>query len=311
MVHSDVLNGSFFKCSDILINKLHALCVQTFKSNLLSVPTDCPHRERNGWLGDALCVSEAECLNFDMALFYRKWFSDIEDSQHANGEVPWIAPYESYKDRNYTHMDLPWGAAVIIVPWDAYMAIGDIRLLENLYVSMGKWIESLKTLQNSQYIIEDGVMWGDHTSTCQPSKQYLGSIYYYRCVYLMAKIASEVGNMDDVLRYSMLAEKIRSGIQRSFYLGDGSYDNNSQSSNAHAVYFGIAVGNEKKDTLNKIIEDIREKSLLTTGCLGNYCLLSALSDNGYNDFVYSLVKNTKKGFWGYWVISANLSIDIV
>ena len=52
VVHSDLLNTGEFECADEQINKLHELAIRTVKSNLHGIPTDCPIREKCGWLGD-------------------------------------------------------------------------------------------------------------------------------------------------------------------------------------------------------------------------------------------------------------------
>jgi hypothetical protein len=41
-------------------------------SNLMDVPTDCPQRERRGWLGDAQLAAETEIANFDIAALHTK-----------------------------------------------------------------------------------------------------------------------------------------------------------------------------------------------------------------------------------------------
>jgi len=67
-VCSTVGRGSSFDCSDARVMELQKLCERTFLSNLMSVPTDCPTRERLGWPADASTVSSAECTMFDMRL---------------------------------------------------------------------------------------------------------------------------------------------------------------------------------------------------------------------------------------------------
>ena len=50
-VYTDVDERGSFECSDPSINRLHEMAVRTMLSNIHGLPTDCPHRERCGWLG--------------------------------------------------------------------------------------------------------------------------------------------------------------------------------------------------------------------------------------------------------------------
>jgi alpha-L-rhamnosidase len=66
--------------------------LQAFESNLQSVLTDCPHRERLGWLEVSHLVFPALAFNFDISRLWAKIALDTVDSQLPNGMVPDIAP---------------------------------------------------------------------------------------------------------------------------------------------------------------------------------------------------------------------------
>lgn len=51
------------------------------------VQSDCPHRERLGYGGDALMSGESLLQNFDMSLFYEKRILDYVDAQRDNGNA--------------------------------------------------------------------------------------------------------------------------------------------------------------------------------------------------------------------------------
>ena len=65
-------------------------------SNYINIPSDCPQRERRGWLGDGQLAAETLIHNFDMAASYTKWLIDIRDTQiqvNASGALPEVAPW--------------------------------------------------------------------------------------------------------------------------------------------------------------------------------------------------------------------------
>ena len=49
-----------------VLNRIQSATVYAQRSNLMSIPTDCPQRERRGWMGDAQMSSNEAILNHDM-----------------------------------------------------------------------------------------------------------------------------------------------------------------------------------------------------------------------------------------------------
>lgn len=49
-----------------VLNTVQKCIVHTQLDNLHSIPTDCPQREKRGWMGDAQWTSEEASLNIDM-----------------------------------------------------------------------------------------------------------------------------------------------------------------------------------------------------------------------------------------------------
>ena len=56
-----------------ILNKIQAAIVRTQASNLHSIPTDCPQREKRGWMGDAQWTAGQASLTFDMTSFYHNY----------------------------------------------------------------------------------------------------------------------------------------------------------------------------------------------------------------------------------------------
>ncbi|MGZ3777708.1 MAG: family 78 glycoside hydrolase catalytic domain, partial [Mucilaginibacter sp.] len=84
-------NGSF-ECSNELFNRIYTLINWAIKSNLQSVITDCPHREKLSWLEQDYLMGASIHYNFDNYSVYHKLVFDLADAQQPNGLVPDIAP---------------------------------------------------------------------------------------------------------------------------------------------------------------------------------------------------------------------------
>src|SRR5690606_24987805 len=70
VLYSSVNETGSFECSDEQLNRLHKMACWTLISNLHSVPTDCPAREKCGWLGDVHAEALMSIYNYDMETFY-------------------------------------------------------------------------------------------------------------------------------------------------------------------------------------------------------------------------------------------------
>ncbi|MFC1558752.1 family 78 glycoside hydrolase catalytic domain, partial [candidate division KSB1 bacterium] len=107
VVFTSVEKTGEFECSDEMINRIHRTALWTEIGNMHSIPTDCPHRERCGWLGDAFLTSDMTIYNFNTATFWAKFIRDI-DTMRRGGVPDNIAP-----GRRSGGSDPDWGAAFI------------------------------------------------------------------------------------------------------------------------------------------------------------------------------------------------------
>ena len=80
----------------------------------MSIPTDCPQREKNGWTADAALAIDLALLNYDGILFYEKWFDDVADNIREDGRIAGIIPTSSW---GYDDWIGPvWDASILIIP---------------------------------------------------------------------------------------------------------------------------------------------------------------------------------------------------
>jgi len=71
-IYNSVKNVGTFECSNPLFNSIHTLIQNAVKSNMQAVFTDCPHREKLGWLEETHLVNGALLYSWDMSQFYPK-----------------------------------------------------------------------------------------------------------------------------------------------------------------------------------------------------------------------------------------------
>lgn len=89
---SDLKERASFNCSDEVLNKLQEITRRSVLSNFFYFPTDCPHREKNGWTGDAAVSAEHILLNLTAEKSLKEWLLNIRFAQREDGALPGIVP---------------------------------------------------------------------------------------------------------------------------------------------------------------------------------------------------------------------------
>src|SRR5690606_31093185 len=137
--------GSFHS-SDTLFNQVHTLINWGIKSNMVSVFTDCPHREKLGWLEQLHLMGPSVQYNFDVERLFAKSLRDMRQSQTEEGLVPETAPeYVHFDWGGDVFRDSPeWGSSSIILAWYAYQWYGNRAFLTDNYDMMKKYMYYLK-----------------------------------------------------------------------------------------------------------------------------------------------------------------------
>jgi hypothetical protein len=294
--------GSFV-CSKPMFNQIHSLIDWAIRSNMASVFTDCPHREKLGWLEEAHLMQYSLQYRYNLARQYSKIMEDMRASQLPSGCIPTIAP-EYVRFANGFEDTPEWGSAFIICPWYVYQWYGDRRLLEEYYPAMQRYLDYLGTRADN-HIVAYGL--GDWFDIGPGSPGYAQltangvtatAIYHYNTA-IMQQIASILGKSGDAARYGELAGKIKKAFNEKFYDNTtGKIERNSQTANAIALYTGLVLDERRPEILQNLINDIRGRgNALTAGDVGYRYVLRALEDGGRSDVIFDM--NSRYDVPGY------------
>ena len=287
--NSDIL------CSDNDVNSLFNISRWSQRDNLVSIPTDCPSRERMGWLADAWQCCEAESINFDMLLFMEEWCRTIREEQTENGYVPYICPAPS----NFNNVDVAWSSACVFVPWFIYETYGDKKILVDNYEMMAKWICFVDKSADSDGMVKNGCVWGDHTATVGMDGNVIASFYHLLCCETMVKVCKVLDKTFDL--YVEMIKKTRSFLHNVYDKAD--VKSLSQGDLSHCIV--LSIGN-KKDYLNALTDNLEKNGYrLTCGCLGIYQTINALWKENRNDVIYKILKNEEEGGFLSWIKNHN------
>lgn len=296
VVHTDFETVGSFECSDEMLNKIHEATVRSIKTNYLSVPTDCPHREQNGWTGDAFISCQAALMNFDMTSSYEKWMGDFQDVQRPSGQLPGIVPTSNW---GYNWGSGPaWDGAMFGIPWYVYQNTGSTELIFKMWENMKRYMEYIYSMSDG-YIVGFGLSdWlYPKGAFCCP-REVTDTAYYFWFAGIMAKCAVIVG--EDGSEYEALAIKIKNAFRAEFF-GDETLEKN-QTYLACIIYQGLCDENEIPKYAAMLNDAVVAEDYHTTcGILGIKYILTALSDNGYGETLYKMVTNPTYPSYAYWM----------
>lgn len=294
-----------FSCSDTLFNQIYELINWGIKSNMASVATDCPHREKLGWLEQTYLIGPSMHYNFDIHSLYSKIVTDMIDSQLDNGLVPDIAP--EYVPFSGGFRDSPeWGSASVIIPWQLYKWYGDKEVLKRAYPMMKRYVEYLQTKAENNILSHGLGDWYDlgplHPGVAQltPKAVTATTIYYYDLL-IVAKTAKILNQNDDSEKCMDLAAKVSNAFQQQFYDSKtGICSTGSQTSYAMSLYTGILPKQDKEKVFNNLIDSIKQNDYaLTAGDIGYHFLVRVLSENGRSDILYKMNNRSDRPGYGY------------
>jgi hypothetical protein len=305
VVHSSSSPVGEFACSNELFNRIHTLVRWAQRSNMMSVMTDCPHRERLGWIEQLHLNGPSLRYEFDLARLFTKAMNDMADSQLDNGLIPDIAPeYTVMKDG---FRDSPeWGSAFIIVPWQQYLWTDDLELLSRHYDNMKRYVAYL-TSRADNHIVSHGLGdWYDigpaapGQAQLTPAALTATAIYYYDTS-VLAQVADLLGHTDDAKHFRELADKIRNAFNDKFFNAQTrQYAAGSQTANAIPLVMNIVKPENRNVVLDAIVRDVQKHgNSITSGDVGYRYLLRALADGGRSDVIFAMNNQSDKPGYGY------------
>jgi alpha-L-rhamnosidase len=299
-LNSDVASAGEFSCSNPLLNRIQEVVRWTQLSNIFSVQSDCPHREKLGYGGDIVATSEMAMLNFDMARFYAKTVQDFADAARPNGGITETAPFVGIADEGLGGGSGPvgWGTAYPLLMWQLYQYYGDRETLAEHYPAARKWLQLLQS-RAQDGILDNGI--SDHESLAPKPRALTGTAFYYYNAHLLSQIAAILGRAEDAKQYAALAASVRDAFNRRFLKpGTGRYDSATQACQAFALYFGLVPPEERAAALKVLVDDIQARgNHLTTGIFGTKYMLEALTDAGRADVAAALAEQKTFPSWGF------------
>ena len=296
-IYASAENVGQFGSSDPDLTRIHALILAALRSNMQNLLTDCPHREKLGWLETRHLLAPSLMFNYDVAAFYEKAIDDSSDAQTASGLVPDIAP--EYTVFAGSFRDSPeWGSAYIINPWQVYQMYGDRQPIDEHYANMKRYEAYLASRATGNILAYGLGDWYDVGPAAPGVSQLTTSGVTATAIWLqdldvLRQAAQLVGNATDASQFQTSQTAITSAFNAKFLNPAGYYDRNSQTDNALPLALSLVPATEMASVVSSLVAGVASaKNQVTAGDIGFAYLVRALSQAGRSDLIYAMLKQS-------------------
>lgn len=329
-----------FTCSDVNVTRLYENTRWSQRANMLSIPTDCPQREKAGWTGDIQVYTKTALLNEDITPFLTRWLKNLAIEQKENGSVPFVVPlagayigmYKGYEQQFGTENAVSpagWGDAAVLVPYYMYQITGNTIIIKEQYESMKKWCDFvLETARTNRpedsklpdeverYLWDTGHHYGEHLipsyskdgygeqtfEAIRVSTKYVAPIYSYYSLTSMSETAEVLGHKEDAAYYADMAKKVKIAFMNGVIDKNGNMPADLMGAYAMPIFYGLVPEQYKKHFAEKLLCLLKENNnCLDTGFLGTPILQDALCMVGRKDLAYALLFQDRAPSWLYEV----------
>jgi hypothetical protein len=307
-IRSNVDTVGSLSSSHTLFNNIHTIIDRAIQSNLYSSMTDCPHREKLGWLEESHLVIDPVIFTYDMEATLRKITKDMVDSQISTGLVADISPEFTIFSGAFRD-DPNWGNTVVLLPLQHYQTYGDIAVLADTYSAMQAYVSYLENIAGSTYLLDYGL--GDwETLDSTTSAGITATFGFSQAVQGMMSISEYLGKADDNAKYTALSGKIINAFNAAYFNSTSMlYGGGQQAALALALDMGAASSTETyKAVAANLANKVAATGYWTTGEISLPSLFRVLMNSGYNELLYTLMSSTSYPSYGYEVAQGATSL---
>lgn len=299
IVNTDFESVGNFTAGCETVNILQTLTRRSYLANFVGIPTDCPHREKNGWTGDAQLASETGLFNFDAAAGYRQWLAVMRDCQRPDGALPGIVPTPGW---GFNWGCGPaWDCALFVIPWNVWLATGNDSLLKENLENMRRYLHFADMIAPGN-LVHFGL--GDWCSSVKmPDPCLTNTAIFCGCLRIFAKSAARFGDVKAAERAEKKRRAVAKAFHRAFYKGGGVYGDGGLTALAAPLYFDLCPNETiRRAALRNLVraaESCGSKALF--GILGAKYVPRVLAENGYAELAAAFFTQKEYPGWGYWI----------
>lgn len=302
VMNTQLSENAEFKCSDEIVNKIWRATVAADYANFYHFPTDCPHREKNGWTADAALSTEQMLLALTPERNFREWMRNIRKAMLESGAIPGIIPTGGW---GYKWGSGPaWDTVLITIPYYTWLYRGDVEILRENATAIFRYINYITTRRDDRGLIAIGL--GDWCHISRDARPVAPLIFTdtVMCIDICtkaAKIFEVLGMSAQAVFASTVADEFRTAA-REYLIDKNTLTalGRCQATQAMAIYYNIFEDSEKQTAFKKLVELIEnDGEFINCGVLGVRVIFHVLSAFGRTDLAYKMIVRPEYPSYGY------------
>ena len=298
-IRTDLKALDEFSTKDPHVNWFAEAAKTSLLANFHGFSEDCPHREKNGWTGDASLSAAHACLRFDMRAAYKKYLLDIIDTQRESGQISCVCPTGGW---GYNWAAGPsWDSALFFLPEAIYKTYGDDSAYRMIKPYAKKYFAYMEGYEREGLICVGLSDWTP--PRCEgitlATNKFSDSCFYMEMLRLFGLYLERIG--DKNANYYLQKSKVCKDAIQKAYIHDDMADTDSIGSLAMALFFNIVEGESAQRMADRLAKKVRARNY-TAGCgiLGMKALFGALGKYGHADALYKMLCTEEYPSFGYW-----------
>jgi alpha-L-rhamnosidase len=293
-----------FKCDNASINALFDATIQSNRANFMYFPTDCPHREKNGWTGDAALSAEQHLIYFNCASSLKEWLRNIFKAQNENGAIPGIVPTH---DWGFAWGNGPaWDVAMFELPYRIYQYTGDTEIISEGRPHFLRYLKYMESMRDEFGLMHYGLGDWCHSQRSQTEIQdqlkYTDTITCKHLCDIAAIMFAAIGDDESSAYARSLSDDIRKAFRNKLMTASGSLKISSQTTMAMSIYYGMFEESELTRAHSKLELVIHKGAdRMDFGVLGNRAIFRVLADCGKIDLALDMMLNPAFPSFKWWL----------
>lgn len=294
-----------FSCSDKRLETLFKMVVNSNKSNFFYYPTDCPHREKNGWTGDAMLSAEQMLLSSDVSEYLKEWLVCMRKAQKEDGRLPRIIPCTEW---GFTSGESGpcWDGALIELTYQVYQKECDKAVLKENLPAIKKYLSYLETKRNEKGLLAFGLGDREETFTGESSahqtpNEVTDTLTSIELCQKAEMMASEVADDETAMLAKALQEQLKSAFKACRIDETQRVIPFTQTGQCMLVSAEVLEGDEQAQAFANLIELLKQDGVLKMGVLGYRKLFETLAERGETALAYRLYLTERYSGYYYYV----------
>lgn len=301
VMHTALQTRGGFTSSDETVNTLQEMTRRSDVANFWHFPTDCPHREKNGWTADAALSAEQMLLNFDPEDNYVEWSRSIVRAMDGRGALPGIVPTGGW---GFEWGNGPaWDSVLVYLPYFSYALRGDLRAARNCAHAFVRYLQYLGSRKSPNGLLDIGL--GDWLPAAETVDRIFTDSVLAMDIAKKMEILFRAMGMELEAAYALsFANAMRCAIRTHLCDTDTmTFRGGYITSQAMGIFYGLC-DSEEEETLAfaHLLEAIKAaEEHATCGVLGGRVLFRVLADHGKVDLALHMITRPDPPSYGYMI----------